>query len=103
MKICIFGGTFDPIHKGHIHIAKNALSEFHLDKVIFMPSGNSYMKKEVTPPIHRLNMLKKAIEGMEGFELSDLEIKREGYTYTADTVDYLKEHYPDGSKIWFSS
>ena len=100
MKICIFGGTFDPIHKGHIHIAKNALSEFQLDKVIFMPSGNSYMKKEVTPSIHRLNMLKKAIEGMEGFELSDLEIKREGYTYTADTVDYLKEHYPD-DKLYF--
>lgn len=100
MKICIFGGTFDPIHKGHIHIAKNALSEFHLDKVIFMPSGNSYMKKDVTPSIHRLNMLKKAIEGMEGFELSDLEIKREGYTYTADTVDYLKEHYPD-DKLYF--
>ncbi|MCR5846774.1 MAG: nicotinate-nucleotide adenylyltransferase [Lachnospiraceae bacterium] len=95
MKTCIFGGTFDPIHKGHIHIAKNALSQFGLDKVIFMPSGCSYMKKDVTPAIHRLNMLKLALEGSEGFEVSDLEIKREGYTYTKDTVEIFKKENPD--------
>lgn len=94
MKICIFGGTFDPIHKGHLHIAKNALSEFSLDKVIFMPSGVSYMKKDVTPSIHRFNMIKEAIKGIDGFEISDIEIKREGYTYTADTLDQLKIIYP---------
>ena len=80
MKICISGGTFDPIHKGHIKIAEIALSEFNLDKVIFMPTGNSYMKSDVTPSVHRYNMLKLATEGIDKFELSDLEIKREGYT-----------------------
>ena len=95
MKICISGGTFDPIHKGHIEIAKIALSQFNLDKVIFMPTGNSYMKSDVTPSIHRYNMLKLAIEGVDKFEISDLEIKRAGYTYTKDTVVYFKENYPD--------
>ena len=95
MKICISGGTFDPIHKGHIQIAKSALSEFKLDKVIFMPTGNSYMKSDVTPSIHRYNMLRLSISGIDKFEISDLEIKREGYTYTKDTVEYFKNHYPD--------
>ena len=95
MKICISGGTFDPIHNGHIEIAKIALSQFNLDKVIFMPIGNSYMKSDVTPSIHRYNMLKLAIEGIDKFEISDLEIKRAGYTYTKDTVAYFKENYPD--------
>ena len=95
MKICISGGTFDPIHNGHIEIAKIALSQFNLDKVIFMPTGNSYMKSDVTPSIHRYNMLKLAIEGIDKFEISDLEIKRAGYTYTKDTVVYFKENYPD--------
>ena len=95
MKICISGGTFDPIHKGHIEIAKIALSQFNLDNVIFMPTGNSYMKSDVTPSIHRYNMLKLAIEGIDKFEISDLEIKRAGYTYTKDTVVYFKENYPD--------
>ena len=95
MKICISGGTFDPIHNGHIEIAKIALSQFDLDKVIFMPTGNSYMKSDVTPSIHRYNMLKLAIEGIDKFEISDLEIKRAGYTYTKDTVAYFKENYPD--------
>ena len=95
MKICISGGTFDPIHNGHIEIAKIALSQFNLDKVIFMPTGNSYMKSDVTPSIHRYNMLKLAIEGIDKFDISDLEIKRAGYTYTKDTVAYFKENYPD--------
>ena len=95
MKICISGGTFDPIHNGHIEIAKIALSQFNLDKVIFMPTGNSYMKSDVTSSNHRYYMIKLAIEGLDKFEISDLEIKRAGYTYTKDTVAYFKENYPD--------
>ncbi len=95
MKICIFGGTFDPIHNGHIHIAKEALSQFNLDKVIFIPTGNSYMKSDVTPAIHRFNMLNLAVNGIDKFETSDIEIKREGYTYTKDTVEELKKIYPE--------
>ncbi len=95
MKVCIFGGTFDPIHKGHIHIAKNALSEFSLDKVIFMPTGCSYMKKDVTPSIHRLNMLKLSVDGIEKFEVSLLEVEREGYTYTKDTVEIYNKENPE--------
>ena len=71
MKTAIFGGTFDPIHNGHIHIAKYTLSEFNLDKVIFMPTGNSYMKKDVSPSVHRMNMLKLALESHEEFDISE--------------------------------
>ena len=91
MKIGILGGTFDPIHYAHIHIAKAALSEVNLDKVIFIPSGNSYMKQNVSPAIHRLNMLKLALKDYPEFEISEIEINRKGYTYTCDTIKELKE------------
>ena len=95
MKIGILGGTFDPIHYAHIHIAKAALSEVNLDKVIFMPSGNSYMKQNVSPAIHRLNMLKLALKDYPEFEISEIEINRKGYTYTCDTIKELKETSDD--------
>jgi nicotinate-nucleotide adenylyltransferase len=95
MKIGILGGTFDPIHYAHIHIAKAALSEVNLDKVIFMPSGNSYMKSNVSPSIHRLNMLKLALKEYPEFEISEIEINRQGYTYTCDTIKELKETTDD--------
>lgn len=95
MKIGILGGTFDPIHYAHIHIAKAALSEVNLDKVIFMPSGNSYMKQNVSPSIHRLNMLKLALKDYPEFEISEIEINRKGYTYTCDTIKELKEKTND--------
>lgn len=97
MKIGIMGGTFNPIHNGHIHIAKNALSEAKLDKVIFIPTGVSYMKHGVVPSYHRYNMTKLAIENYNDFLISDIEVKRPGYTYTKDTIIELQKIYPGDS------
>ena len=95
MRTGIIGGTFDPIHEGHILIAKEAMSECKLDRVVFMPTGNSYMKENVSPAIHRLNMLKVALKNYPEFEISDIEIKRKGNTYTCETIKYLKETIDD--------
>lgn len=95
MKVAIIGGTFSPIHNGHLHIAESALNEFNLDKAIFIPTGNSYMKQGVLSSYHRLIMTGLAIEDNNRFELCDIEVKRKGYTYTKDTVKYFKDNYPD--------
>lgn len=93
-KIGIFGGTFDPIHNGHLNIAQNAKNEYELDEVIFIPTGVSYMKTGVNDAFFRYEMVSLAVEGTDGFKISDVEIKREGNTYTCDTIAYFKDKYP---------
>lgn len=94
-RIGILGGTFDPIHNGHLRIAHAAREEFHLTKVLLIPTGISYMKKDVTDSYFRYKMVKLAAAQYDAFEASDVEIKREGNTYTCDTIAYFKEKYPD--------
>lgn len=98
-KIGILGGTFDPIHNGHIMIATEALKEYGLTKIILIPTGISYMKKGVTDSFLRYEMVRLAAE-KNNFEISDVEIKREGNTYTCDTIAYFKEKYPE-SELYF--
>ena len=97
-KIGVLGGTFDPIHIGHISIAKGVKENMNLDEIIFVPSGIPPHKKdrEVSSAYHRAEMVKIAIEGVEYFSLSTIEIEREGYSYTVDT---LKELYQIHKKI----
>lgn len=96
-KVGILGGTFDPIHLGHLIIAENAYTQCELEKVLIMPSGrpphknNSYISDE----IHRSTMTKLAIAGNKHFEYSGFELEREGYIYTAETLELLIEKYPD--------
>lgn len=100
-KIGILGGTFDPIHYGHLNIAISALKELSLDKVLIVPTGNSYMKgNDVTDRLNRFKMAETAVKDIPGLEISDIEIKREGYTYTRDTLAELHELYP-GSELFF--
>ena len=101
-KIGILGGTFNPIHTGHLIIAEQAYEEYKLDKVLIIPSGVSYLKKDmdILSGEIRLKMASYAIEGNPHFETSDIEIKREGNTYTADTIDELKILYP-GDELYF--
>ncbi len=94
-KIGILGGTFNPIHTGHLILAENAYDEFHLNKVWIMPSGCSYFKDQqrIVSGEHRMQMISLAIEKNPHFELSTLEIYRPGNTYTYETIHFLKDRF----------
>jgi nicotinate (nicotinamide) nucleotide adenylyltransferase len=93
LKKAIFGGTFDPIHIGHIHIAYEALYNLNLDKIIFMPAGNPphKNKKKITDAQIRYDLVKRAIESEEHFEISDYEINKKENSYTYETVELFSE------------
>lgn len=101
-KIGIMGGTFNPIHTGHLLLAQWAMEEAGLDGVIFMPTGNSYMKakEEILPGPERLAMTQLAIRDRECFSCSDLEVKRGGNTYTYETLESLQSMYPQ-ARLYF--
>lgn len=97
-RIGIMGGTFDPIHIGHLILGEKAYEQFHLDKVWFMPSGNPPHKRERNgraTDMQRTEMVRRAIEGNPHFELSLFEMNSEGYSYTYRTLEKLKELHPD--------
>lgn len=98
-KIGIMGGTFDPIHNGHLMLGEQAYKEYGLKEVWYMPSGHPPHKKSrnVTEPAIRLAMTELAVKAYKGFVCSDFEIKRTGYTYTAQTLRLLHEAYPEHS------
>lgn len=87
MKTIIFGGSFDPIHNGHIELAKTALKAINADRVVFMLAKNPRWKENVTPDIHRLNMLNIALKEYNNFEVSRIELELENeVTYTYETM-----------------
>ena len=97
MKIGILGGTFNPVHLGHLILAEEAREKLNLDKVVFVPAYKPAHKAaaEIVSPSHRYQMLKRAIKGNKYFCLSDFEIKIKGVSYTIDTVKHFKEKAPD--------
>ncbi len=96
-KVGILGGTFNPIHTGHLMLAQNALEYCRLDKVLIMPSGCSYFKDPdtVVSAEHRVKMTQLAIEDNDSFELSTIEADRSGNSYTYETLEMLCELSPD--------
>lgn len=94
-KVGIMGGTFNPIHNGHLMLARYAQEQIGLDKVLFMPSGNSYMKKNVLEPQKRVDMVRLAIQGKPNFELSLIEVQKSGNTYTCETLETLTNKNPN--------
>lgn len=96
-KVGILGGTFDPVHLGHLILAENAYSQFGLDVVLLMPSGNPPHKSvgEITNAEHRNTMVQLAIDDNRHFKLSVFEQERDGYIYTADTLKLLRENNED--------
>lgn len=96
-KIGYLGGTFDPIHIGHLMLAEWAISAADLEEVWFIPTGQSYMKTDhyVLPGAERLHMVELAVEGNSRLKCLDMEILRHGYTYTYETVEELNSKHPD--------
>ena len=91
-KYGIMGGTFNPIHLAHLYIAYEAKEQLNLDKVIFMQDGNPPHKKNtIINAKFRYEMVRRAIEGYEGFEINSYEIEKNGYSYTYETLNVLKE------------
>lgn len=96
-KVGIMGGTFNPIHNGHLALAGEALKQYELDEVLFMPCGVPYMKtgQRVEASTVRAEMTALAIQDIEGFTLSTIELEQPGDTYTYKTLEYLKKVNPD--------
>jgi nicotinate-nucleotide adenylyltransferase len=103
MKIGILGGTFDPIHKGHLAIAEEAKTYLGLTEVLFLPAGQPWMKSEsrISLACHRIEMIRLAIEGRPCFKLSTIEIESKGPSYSVDTIAKLKARLGESSELYF--
>lgn len=103
VRLGIFGGTFDPIHFGHLSAAEQVREQLNLSKVIFVPTGEPVFKKdaEVSPAHDRLAMLRLATASNPYFEVSSMEIDRQGLTYTIDTLRELRNSYPATVSFFF--
>ncbi len=97
MRLGVLGGTFDPVHIGHLVLAEAAREQLSLDRVIFIPAGIQWRKggRKIAAAEHRAAMVALAIEGNPAFELSTVEIVRSGPSYTADTLEALHGLYKD--------
>ena len=93
--ICLLGGTFDPVHNGHIYIAKEVMTAFSADKIIFIPNRNSpHRMHAIATPQQRADMVILAIKDYKNFEMSTVELERPGPSYMIDTVKTIKKFYP---------
>ena len=101
MRIGVFGGTFDPIHLGHLIVAEDARVALELDKVLFIPAGQPWFKsyRQITDARHRLAMVRLAVEGNPAFDVTDIEIRRTGPSYTVDTLTELRGQHPHAEFI----
>lgn len=90
-KIGLLGGTFDPVHNGHLQLGDRVLENYNLDKILFIPASTPPHKNEAVSAVgHRLQMLKLAISGNRRFDFSEIEISRQNVSYTFDTIQELK-------------
>lgn len=101
-RIGILGGTFNPIHMGHMIMAEKVYQKHHLSKILFVPTYIPPHKhiNDLTEAHHRYEMIKAAISGKSEFDVSDFEIKRQGKSYTIDTIQEILHHYGEDSKIF---
>lgn len=93
MRIGILGGTFDPVHFGHLLVAQDIREKLGLDRILFMPAPRPPHKRCVAPFALRCRMLKAAIAGHPGFAFSDIEVRRPGRSYTVETLTELKSRF----------
>ena len=102
MRVGILGGTFDPIHIGHLIAASSVYEALNLDSVVFIPAGDPWQKRDrdLSPGQQRLEMVKLATENDARFQVSDVEIARSGPTYAVDTVREWKRVNPSDELFW---
>ncbi len=103
MRLGIFGGTFDPIHNGHLIIAQEALVTANLDEVWFLPTGQPWMKAgtRISEAKDRITMVELAIESNPAFKLSRREVEKEGPSYTMDTISAMRQQEAKGEALFF--
>lgn len=103
MRVGVFGGTFDPIHLGHLIVAQEVRFRIPLDRLLFVPAGQPPHKpnRVVTPAVHRLAMLERALEGERAFAVSRLEVDRPGPSYSVDTLRALRADLGPGVELYF--
>lgn len=101
-KIILFGGTFDPIHTGHVQVAEFALNALRAEELFFIPAYRSPHKQRVpTDGCHRVAMIRIAIEGIKGLSVDDCEIRRQHTSYTLNTIYEFRQRYgPDAVLYW---
>lgn len=93
-KLCIMGGTFDPIHNGHLQMAQHCMQKFCFDKMLFIPTGDPpHKKNSACDKYHRLNMTRLALQDIDWADVSEIEVERNRTTYTFDTLNQLKSEY----------
>ena len=99
----LYGGSFDPIHLGHVRIARAVADGLGLQRVIFLPSSSPPHKQDrvLVDPAHRLAMVKLAIEGESDFEVSDFDLTRDGPTFTIDTIAHFRETFGASAEIFW--
>lgn len=102
MKLGIFGGSFDPVHLGHLLVAQAAVEELGLDKLFFVPAAQSPFKtdREIAPANARMQLLRRALAGKTNCEVDDQEIKRSGISYTIDTLRTYAKKFP-AAKLFY--
>src|SRR5512136_1042267 len=103
MRVGVFGGTFDPIHLGHLAAARCIQAVLKLEKVIFVPAGQPWMKAgtPMSPVGDRVEMARLAVARHKGFELSTIEADRPGPSYAVDTMDALRKRFGISSELFF--
>ena len=101
-RIGVLGGTFDPIHIGHLIAASEAYAQLDLNQVLFIPAGLPWQKSDqhISAPEHRLEMVRLAISGDDRFGLSEIEINRPGPSYAIETYEELHKAEPETEFIW---
>ena len=103
VRLGFMGGTFDPIHMGHLRVAEEMRLALSLDAVVFIPTGNPVFKKDqkVTDAHVRLEMCRRAVQSNPHFDVSPIEVEREGDTFTVDTLRELRDHFPSNVRFFF--
>jgi nicotinate-nucleotide adenylyltransferase len=102
MRLALYGGTFDPVHNGHLILARDALEELELDRVVFIPANLSPHKlaTQPAPAALRLQMVAAAIAGQPGFVLDESELAASGPSFSIDTVERVRAAHPDAEIIY---